>query len=392
MSAWVALAGIGGGLAAGAEAAHHASHPRPRANLVVLADSLHVRNAHLTTTFIVDNAGGARAGGSSVALSIRLGRRRWSLKTGSVSSLRGHHSEHVTLGSALPAKLPAGVFAVWACADAAHQVTESSEKDNCRQLGSFRISATTHTPPPGTTSTVPTNPIPFDANTPQHVAAGSVDYWVDAPPSYDATGKTPETLLVWLHGCGGESSGDIYTVDPGDDRDYLTIAVGGREDDCWDPNSDVPKVLAAIANVKTHFNVNPRRVVLGGYSSGGDLGYRTIFLNANAFAGILAENTAPFRDTGMSAQQLLAAAARKFPVVHLAHLQDEVYSFEPTATWVGVQGEITQMQNAGFPVTLLKTPGHHYDNPGDGGLPGTDADTVNLLLPHIDDQDFIAPG
>ena len=152
------------------------------------------------------------------------------------------------------------------------------------------------------------------------------------------------------------------------------------------PNTDVPTVLAAIADVKTHFNINPRRVVLGGYSSGGDLAYRTIFLNSRQFAGLLAENTSPFRDTGMSAQQLLAAATWTFPVVHLAHAQDDVY---PLA---GVKQEIGEMQHAGFPVTLLTTPGHHYDNPGAGGLPGTDADTVNLLLPHIDDSAFIAPG
>ncbi len=400
----VALAGMCGGLAASAQAARHVSRPRP--NLVVLAESLHVHNAHLTTALIVVNAGGASAGGSSLTLSIRSGRRRWILKTGAVSPLRKHHSEHVTLASALPARLPAGGFTVWACADAADQITESSETDNCHELGSFRIALTTHgsppntrtppttlspppnppTPPPTSNSTVPTSPIAFTADAPQHVVASSVDYWVDAPPSYDATGKTQETLLVWLHGCGGESSGDIWTVDPGEDRDYLTIAVGGREDGCWDPSSDVPTVLAAIADVRTHFNVNPRRVVLGGYSSGGDLAYRTIFLGADQFAGLLAENTSPFRDTGMSAQQLLAAAARKFPVVHLAHAQDDVYPLS------GVQQEIAQMRNAGFPVTLLTTPGHHYDNPGAGGLPGTDADTVSLLLPHIDDPDFVAPG
>jgi hypothetical protein len=401
----VALAGIGGRLAAGAQAAHHASRPRP--NLVVLAHSLHVRNAHITATFIVLNAGGARAGGSSVTLSIRSGRRRWTLKIGSVSSLRKHQSEAITLASPLPVTLPAGVFTVWACADAAHQVTETSGTDNCLRLGLIRIAAathtppptthtppptthtpppTTHTPPPASTSTVPTAPIAFTADTPEHVAASSFDYWVDAPPSYDTTGHTPMTLLVWLHGCGGESSGDIYTVDPGDDRDYLAMAVGGREDDCWNPITDVPTVLAAVADVKTHFNVNPRRVILGGYSSGGDLAYRTIFLNASQFAGLLAENTSPFRDTGMTQAQLLAAATRKFPVVHLAHLQDTTYPFNP-----GVRQEIEAMQNAGFPVTLLTTPGDHYDNPGEHGLPGTDDDTVDLLLPHIDDG-WLAPA
>ncbi len=64
--------------------------------------------------------------------------------------------------------------------------------------------------------------------------------------------------------------------------------------------------------MKTHFNIDPRRVILGGYSSGGDIAYRTAFYNANSFAGVLAVNTSPFRDTGSSQQDSLAAAAWKF--------------------------------------------------------------------------------
>ena len=112
------------------------------------------------------------------------------------------------------------------------------------------------------------------------------------PPSYDGSNQM---LLVWMHGCGGEAEGDAYEISPGDDRSYIAISIGGREDDCWDPNSDVPKVLSAVADVKTHLNIDPRRVIIAGYSSGGDLAYRTIFYNADLFAGILAENTSPFR-------------------------------------------------------------------------------------------------
>ena len=366
-------------------------HARPK--LTVIGRSERVAGGRVTAALAVHNAGTTRAARSSITLSIRLGHRRWTLRSASIGQVRAGRTSEVMLSARLPAHLAAGLYAVWAC------------DGSCARLGSFRINAVTHTlppkhapppqrtpapthmpAPPPPTSTVPSNPIPFTSDAPQHVVASSVDYWVDAPPSYDATGHTPMTLFVWLHGCGGESSGDIYTVDPGDDRNYLTMTVGGREDDCWNPSTDVPTVLAAIADVRTHFNVDPRRVILGGYSSGGDLAYRTMFLNANVFAGLLAVNTSPFRDTGMSQAQLLAAAARKFPVVHLAHLQDATYPFDP-----GVKQEIAAMKNAGFPVTLVTTPGDHYDNSGHKGLPGTDADTVNLLLPHIDDG-WLAPG
>lgn len=153
--------------------------------------------------------------------------------------------------------------------------------------------------------------------------------------------------------------------------------MGGREDDCWDPNADQGTVLAAIADVESHFNVNPRQVVLGGYSSGGDLAYRLAFYHSTDFAGVLAENTSPFRDTGSTASASLAAATWKFNVVHLAHTEDDVY---PIA---GVRTEVGEMTAAGFPVRLIERPGNHYYNSTADG--GTDHDRQTLLLPHLND-------
>ncbi len=183
-----------------------------------------------------------------------------------------------------------------------------------------------------------------------------------------------------MHGCGGESSGDIYTVSrgTGGDQSHISIAVGGREDACWDPNSDGPTVLSAISDVESHFNINPRRVILGGYSSGGDLAYRTAFYHARLFAGVLAENTSPFRDTGSSQSASLAAASWKFHVVHLAQTEDDSY---PIA---GVREETNAMADAGFPITRIEKPGSHYD--ADTGDTGTDHDLRTLLLPHLKDH------
>ena len=163
----------------------------------------------------------------------------------------------------------------------------------------------------------------------------------------------------------------------GTDKHYVAVAVGGRENDCWDPNTDQEKVLAAIASVESHFNVDPHRVVIGGYSSGGDLAYRTAFYHATVFAGLLAENTTPFRDTGPTQAASLAAAAWKFNVVHLAHTEDEVYPIDT------VRSETDAMAAAGFPIQRIERPGHHYD---DGTADsGTDHDLQTLLLPHLND-------
>src|SRR4051794_29958757 len=88
--------------------------------------------------------------------------------------------------------------------------------------------------------------------------------------------------------------------------------------------TDPQRIMDAIADVKTHFHIDPQRAVLGGYSSGGDLSYRVAFTHSTQIAGILVENTAPFSDIGLTQSQALAAPAR-FHVVHLAHTGDGTY-------------------------------------------------------------------
>jgi len=166
---------------------------------------------------------------------------------------------------------------------------------------------------------------PFTKDTVFTLGSPQSRYWIYVPSSYDASHATPVTLLIWSHGCGGQSSGDVYTVSPGGDQSYISIAVDGREGDCWNPDTDQAKLLAAIADVESHFRIDRHRVILGGYSSGGDLSYRLAFYHSRMFAGALAENTSPFRDTGSSESASLAAGTFKFHVVHLAHTEDEAY-------------------------------------------------------------------
>lgn len=236
---------------------------------------------------------------------------------------------------------------------------------------------------PNHTSSVPTDPIPFTKGIAFQLTSPESAYWAFVPDSYDAAHATPMTLFVWLHGCGADSAGDIYTVSPGGGQDWISVAVGGKDGACWDPSNDQAKVLAAIADIETHFNINPRRVILGGYSAGGDLAYRVAFYHAGLFAGVLIENSSPFRDTGSGQAASLAAASWKFHVVHLAHLQDATYPI------VGVRAETDAMTSAGFPLTRVEVDGGHYDDPGaiENGhsVPGTAADVSTYLFPYIDD-------
>lgn len=252
----------------------------------------------------------------------------------------------------------------------------------------YTITATSATGSASATTTVsvmvtsvPSNPIAFTRETVFTTNSGTTN-WVYIPASYDETHQTPTTLFVWLHGCGGFSQYDIYSVSPGGaGQSWISLAVGGQEGNCWDMSGDPVRVLAAISELKTHFNVAPKHVILGGYSSGGDLTYRTAFYNAEQFAGVVVENTSPFRDTGSSMASSLAAASWKLNVVHLAHHQDAVY---PLA---GVEAETDALTAAGFPMTRIEADGDHYDAAGTmvngHAVPGTSADVVTYLFPYL---------
>jgi predicted esterase len=199
------------------------------------------------------------------------------------------------------------------------------------------------------------------------------------PNTYDHS--TPISLFVWMHGCGGNAAGDMWTIAPfatRQNQSYIAISIGGRDGACWSTSADAPKVLAAIDDVARYFNINPRKVYLGGYSSGGDLTYRVGFENASRFAGLLVENSDPFAHTGASGTHLMAAASAswKINVAHLAHLSDTTY---PIAT---VQTNIASLIANGFPATLIQRAGTHYDP--DNGNFGTNYDLRTFLLPYLD--------
>jgi hypothetical protein len=101
------------------------------------------------------------------------------------------------------------------------------------------------------------------------------------------------------------------------------------------------------------------------------------------FAGVLVENSSPFRDTGSNQANSLAAAARKFNVAHLAHLQDTTY---PIA---GVRIETDILKNAGYPITRIEKAGTHWD--ANIGTTGTNYDLIHFLLPYLDSGWSSAP-
>ncbi len=252
-----------------------------------------------------------------------------------------------------------GSHPVRVCLDVKKKVDEAREGNNCFSLGKVAL---THGP--------------FGYQVGQkflHRIDGGA-YWGWVPAGYDATGSTPSALFVWLHGCGGQNEFDIETYAPDPTDSYVMVAPAGAEGGCWSPpgsGADEAIVTRTIADAVTHFAIDPQRIVLGGYSSGGDLSYRYAYHHSAAIEAVLVANSAPFKDTGLTQEQALAAADTKFRVVHLAHLRDRVYPIET------VRSELLALSGNGFAVTKIERDGFHYDG-------STDAHIRADLLSQVD--------
>jgi pimeloyl-ACP methyl ester carboxylesterase len=386
-----------------------AESKKPYPRLIVKSGTVQMSEGQLVGTVVITNAGRKRSGREYVELGIGTGAAGGGIELSAlvqrlaVKPLDVGDKQRIQFSRSVPLGVSPGTRTVSACVDGG----------GCRRLGPVTVVApsesvpapdpapdptptpqpepTPPTPAPPASSTapegpptkdgapsvntIPSAPIPYVVDEPFEVSSGPVPYWAFVPDTYDPSNLTAAPLLIWLHGCGGESSGDIWTVDPGaegEPQDWLTIAVGGREGECWTPKEDEAKVMAALADVETHFNIDRGGVILGGYSSGGDLAYRTGFRHSSTFAALLIENSSPFRDTESSAAESLAAATTKPRIIQLAHTGDTTY---PIA-WV--RREVGEVASAGFPIELIERPGAHYDA-------HTDSDLREYLLSRIDE-------
>ncbi len=209
-------------------------------------------------------------------------------------------------------------------------------------------------PPPPPALTAPSDPVAYRPGESLELHSGTTNYWVVVPRAYDATHETPAQLYVYLHGCGGFSSGDVWAAG-NIDAGWIGMAPGGTEGGCWhDQAYGMKIVLDAIADLKKHFNIDPKRVHIGGYSSGGDLSYYVAMRNANAFAGVLATNSLPAYGYD-NLTNAIEGSTRPFKVVHLSQTEDGVYAIATART------QMQMLRDAGFEVTHIERPGPHYD-------------------------------
>ncbi len=199
-------------------------------------------------------------------------------------------------------------------------------------------------------------------------------YFVRLPKGYDKTKPTP--VVVSEHGCGDNAGNfatwasapynDVMNTRQNDFQSYIGIAVEDSAGGCWDlAHGD--KVLAALDDAATCFYVDQAHVTIAGYSSGAGVAYSVGLSHAERFSGILILNGGLY-DTGSMEDTLLAGAAWKINIAHLAHDSDGDY---PLAM---VQADWAKITAAGFPLQTSHTPGTHD---------GASKDWYGYLLPKM---------
>lgn len=311
--------------------------PRPRADLKITAGDVAVAGARVTGSFTVRNTGTRQARTSSTAVKVD-GRRVRSVATGAVEP----GQQKVVRFSA---RVGGGTHVISVCADRRDQVRERKEGNNCRKLGTVTLESTS----------VPADPIDYNPGTIFKVGTSPHEYWLRVPTAYDDSHQTPIRMVVFVHGCGGVAQTEATWIDTYIDNadDYLLMTPGlGRDGQCWDAEDDAAPLLDAIADAKTHFNIDPKRVVLGGYSSGSGLAGKVAFAHAELFAGLYMLPGRPWWSND-DRNAMMAAAAWKLNVAWRPHTSDEYYAI------ASIRADKRAMLDAGWPLSFNEVAGSH---------------------------------
>lgn len=251
--------------------------------------------------------------------------------------------------------------------DAAATIDSASDASPSNDAQSQDAAPTDDPGPPPTQTCTYTK----DSNGFFKLTSPSSDYWVRLPPAYDPKSPKPTRLFVALHGCGDTAQNfATWAAAPAAVRatqDYIAISIGGRDNDCWTMGTDGAIANAAITHLRSCFYVHQKKIVVGGYSSGGMLAYRMGMTDAGKFAGILIENSGLSQGVGNVAAAL-AGAAWKINVAHSAHTEDMSFLI------AGVRADRDKMLQAGFPLQYREQPGDHN---------GSSDDWAGYLLPKM---------
>jgi predicted esterase len=206
-------------------------------------------------------------------------------------------------------------------------------------------------PPPPSTCSISKDADGFFSRT-----SAKSPYVAYVPASYSPS--QPMRVIVGLHGCSDNALNFAkWGVNPWAGRatqQHIGISVGGEtgSNKCWSMGNDDDKVWAAVEDLAKCFWVNRSKVVVAGFSSGGQLAYRVGMTQSSKFAGILIENSGAYA-SGLAVPSLLSSATWKIPIAHYAHTSDSVFPITK------VRADWSVIQSSSFPLTKTESSGGH---------------------------------
>jgi phospholipase/carboxylesterase len=171
------------------------------------------------------------------------------------------------------------------------------------------------------------------------------------PKSYDPA--KPTALMVALHGAGGRSSGPLRTWTPQADAGNFVLVVPESSGTTWDAirglyGDDVRLIDRALKLAFARVNVDPRRIVLQGFSDGASYGLGLALNNADLFTHVVASSP------GFITRYERRRQGAK-PAVFLSHGRGD-----PILPYSGAAGRIVpQLQDEGCDVTFRAFEGGH---------------------------------
>jgi len=195
---------------------------------------------------------------------------------------------------------------------------------------------------PGTPTETPT-----PGSTPLGLGT-SRDGLLYVPSGYSA--DTPAPLLVLLHGAGGQASNWVNYEARAEARSMVLLAPDSRSTLTWDViynvyGDDVDFMNRALAHTFAHCNVDPDRILLGGFSDGATYALSLGVSNGDLFTHLI----------GFSPGFLLSVDPIGKPRVFISHgRQDGVLPVANSRDEI-----VPRLRADGYDVTYVEFDGTH---------------------------------
>jgi poly(3-hydroxybutyrate) depolymerase len=202
--------------------------------------------------------------------------------------------------------------------------------------------------------------MPNAVGTTHRMAQGN-PYVAYVPPSYDKSKSY--SLVVALHGAGDTAGNYLSIIWQGnaDSQGFLVIAPEGTSPlgsgYTWD-TTDEPLILAAIDDVYACYAIDPKKIILHGFSAGAIMSYWIGLKDAKRFSGISIASADLGSAEAVNGGPLLPAPW-KIPVSHFHGMQD--MNFPIMYAIAGMNRLIA----AGHPFYWHPFNGGHTTNPAD---------------------------